>query len=95
MNLITLLNGATATGAGSKKHMVSRHKAIEITGITTATVVVYGSNSSTSTGIVALGSVTADGSIVNDQPWAYVWADITAYTSGTITVTLATPNAGA
>jgi len=95
MNITTLLNGVVATGAGAAFSMVSRHKAFQIDGITTATVVIYGANTSDQTKGISLGSVTADGSVVNDQPWAFVWADVTAWTAGTITITVATPNAGA
>jgi hypothetical protein len=84
----TLLNGVTATGAGTAvtpEHFRGDHENLNaiIRGITTATVAIEVSLDGTN--FVAITSQTADwAGKVADFP--YIRANVTAYTSGTITV---------
>lgn len=82
----TLLSAVTATGA-SRSTRVDQHKAsLVVTGITTATVHLEGSADNTNW--VSLGSVTADGVVTKDNAVPYLRANVTAYTSGTISAKL-------
>ena len=62
-------------------------KIFDISGITTATVHVDGSIDAVNW--FTLGNVTANGQIHNSQPWPYVRARISAWTTGTIVVKMA------
>lgn len=79
-----------ATGAavenGDSVEAFALNKLFLVEGITTATVHVDGSIDGTNW--YTLGNVTADGKIANTEPWKYVRARISAYTSGTITVNM-------
>jgi len=79
---IKLLNGATATGAG-EWFRLPLNKVFEVVGITTATVVIeYRTHEG---GVVrTLQSFTADDVKENNQALFECRANVTAYTSGTI-----------
>lgn len=62
-------------------------KIFEITGITTGTVHIDGSIDAVTW--ITLGNVTANGFIHNAQPWPYVRARISAWTTGTFVVNMA------
>lgn len=80
----TLLNAAAATGAGA----ASTFKALNITYqavVTgTATVEVQGSNDGTNW--VQIANFTASGASTKADAFKYVRANVTAYTSGAVTV---------
>jgi len=74
--------GAIEDGASTRTK--STKKVFQITGITTATVHVDGSADAANW--TTLGNVTANGKIANDEPWPFVRARISAWTTGTIVV---------
>lgn len=88
MNKRQLLTGATATGAGIATSLDSGRFSVQIAGITTATVKVQVSNDGSNWHDLA--TATADGIYSNADgcPYAYVRANVSAYTSGTINVIL-------
>ena len=81
---ITLLNAVVASGAGSS-FPVEFPATVVVSGITVATVAVEVSldNSVFKAYVAAL---TADGVVLITTPCKYIRANVTAYTSGTITV---------
>lgn len=81
-----LLSAVVATGAGPSYELPAASTVFQVAGITTATVVIQGSLDGTNW--VALNSFTADGGYALTSPWKYVRANVTAWTSGTITVTM-------
>ncbi len=83
VTMLTLPSGV-AIEDGTALAVFSLHKLFQITGITTATVHIDGSNDGTNW--VSLGNVTANGKIANSEAWKYVRARISAWTSGTIVV---------
>lgn len=81
----TLLNAVTATGASRAIGSDGGPLFMQVSGITTATVALQGSLDGTT--FVTIGSaLTADGMITLANAPKYVRANVTAYTSGTITV---------
>jgi hypothetical protein len=90
-----LLTAAAATGNGEWIQLAGDVPAtVQITGITTATVEVDGSNAvaqpANNTHGTSLGNVTADGIINVTNPVEWIKARVTAYTSGTINANLMT-----
>ena len=84
---VTLLDGATATGAGSAVGVLKLlHKTIQVYGTFTATVEVEGSADGTNW--FSLGSLTEAGKIAINDAWAFIRGNVTAYTSGTINAKL-------
>lgn len=86
MALATLLSGVTTTGASPSVRtdgLVPAH--VQISGITIGTVTVQGSVDGTSWAALAT-ALTADGMVTLDSPPPYVRANVTAFTSGSITV---------
>ena len=86
MALTTILNAVTATGASISVATDSNKPAfIQVSGLTIGTVAAQGSvdNSIWNTIDTAL---TANGLITITDPPPYIRANVTAYTSGTITV---------
>lgn len=81
-----LLDGVTATGFSDSQLMPAAKVTFQITGITTATVLLQGSHEGTDW--VTLATVTSDDGYVLTDPWKYIRANVSAYTSGTISVTL-------
>ena len=79
-----ILSDAVATGAGDSYPQPASNVTFQITGITTATVIIQGSLDGTVW--VQLGSVTANGSVSLIVPWLYVRANVTAWTAGTVNV---------
>jgi hypothetical protein len=81
---IKLLSGATSTGAGEWVR-VPREKVFEVSGITTATVLIqYRTHENGDP--LTLDTFTADGTSANDQTLYEVRANVTTYVSGTIDV---------
>lgn len=84
MRVVTLLDGAEATGAGEWVTL-PREKTITVEGISTATVdIEYRLNGDVTE--ATLHSFTADGSQANSDVLPQVRANVSAYTSGTISV---------
>lgn len=83
----TLLNAVAATGASASLSMNTTPQMAQVTGTFVATVHLEGSNDGTNW--VSIGNVTAAGSIANTAAWAYVRGNVTAYTSGTVTMVIA------
>ncbi len=83
----TLLNAVTATTDGAALESTCRKKVFAISGITTATVKIQGSMDNLTWHDI--DSKTANAIVSNDDPWPYVRAIVSAYTSGTITVKVA------
>jgi hypothetical protein len=86
MALATLLSGVAATGASQSIRtdgLVPAH--VQISGITVGTVAVQGSVDGSTWATVAT-ALTADGIVTLASPPPYIRANVTAFTSGTITV---------
>ena len=81
-----LLSGVVATGAGSKFSPNAERVLVQVAGITTATVKLEGSNDGTNW--EELRSSTADEAYTTDDPFMWLRGNVSAWTSGTITVTL-------
>jgi hypothetical protein len=82
----TLLDEAAATGASDAVELKTRSKTLQVFGTFVGTVHLEGSMDDTN--YQSLGNVTAAGKISNDEPWKYVRANVSAYTSGAITAIL-------
>lgn len=81
-----LLSGVTATGAGEWVK-APLNKMFEVDGITTATVKIqWRSSPNGAVNDMTDGTFTADGAKANSQATYQVRANVTAYTSGTISV---------
>ena len=86
MALKTLLSAVTATGASLAIGTDSNKPAfIQVSGITSATVVAQGSVDGTTWSTIGT-ALTADGMITISDPPPYIRANVTVYISGTITV---------
>jgi adenosine/AMP kinase len=81
---ITLLSEVEATGASSAIYPDGAPVTVVISGITTATVAVEGSVDGTN--FEAIESKTADACVIVNPSTKFIRANVTAYTSGTITV---------
>lgn len=86
MALVTLLSGVGATGASQPVRTDGLTPAhVQVSGITLGTVAVQGSVDGSVWATVAT-ALTADGIVTLSDPPPYVRANVTAFTSGTITV---------
>ena len=86
MALQTLLSAVTATGASLAIGTDSNKPAfIQVSGITSATVVAQGSVDGTTWSTIGT-ALTADGLITISDPPPYIRANVTVYVTGTITV---------
>ena len=86
MALATLLSGVSATGASFGIRTDGDKPAhVQVSGITIGTVAVQGSVDGTTWATVAT-ALTADGIVTLSSPTPYIRANVTAFTSGTITV---------
>lgn len=86
MAVATLFNASSSTGVSNHIRtdgLVPAH--IQISGITLGTVAVQGSVDGTTWATVA-AALTADGIVTLSSPPPYIRANITAFTSGSITV---------
>lgn len=82
-----LLDAVTVAGPGASVEMKSVKKTFHIIITATASVTVEVSNDNVS--FVAIQpAVTATNILSSDDPWKYVRANVTAYTSGTVTVVM-------
>jgi adenosine/AMP kinase len=81
---ITLLSAVEATGASSAIYPDGAPVTVVISGITTATVAIEGSVDGTN--FEAIESKTADACVIVNPSTKFIRANVTAYTSGTITV---------
>lgn len=79
-----LLDAVGATGAGTAVQNPGRHKLFQAVISGTATVDIEGSLDNVNW--VQLGQLTASGIVSDSDPWEYVRANVTAWTSGTVTV---------
>lgn len=82
---ITLLNAVTATGASIAVQPSGPVINMQVSGITTATVALQASVDGTTFFTVG-AALTADGLLTDTAGYKYYRANVTAYTSGTITV---------
>ena len=83
---VTLLSAVTATGASTAVQADAGQPAfLQVTGITTATVAFQGSLDGTTYATIGT-ALTADGIVTIANAPKYLRANVTAYTSGTITV---------
>ena len=86
MALKTLLSAVTTTGASLPIGTDSNKPAfIQVSGITSATVVAQGSVDGTTWSTIGT-ALTGDGMITISDPPPYIRANVTVYVSGTITV---------
>ena len=86
MALVTLLSGVATTGASQSIRTDGWTPAhIQISGITLGTVAVQGSVDGTTWATMGT-ALTADGIIALSDPPPYLRANVTAFTSGSITV---------
>ncbi len=90
--MITLIDGVSATTSNSGTNVLDvsgefqdKQMRFQVTISNTATVQIYVSNDNTNW--VSVSSKTSSG-VYENIVWPYVKADVTAYTSGTITCTL-------
>jgi len=83
----TLLNAVSQAGAGSTVQPDKTARVYQITITGTATVAIEASCDDSNW--VTLASVTASGGYESTAPWPYVRANVTSYTSGTVTVLMA------
>lgn len=82
----TLLNAVTATGSSLSVGTDSNRPAfIQVSGLTVGTVAAQGSLDNTNWATIGT-ALTANGIVTIDNPPPYIRANVTAYTSGTITV---------
>lgn len=84
--VMTLLNGVTSTGASDSQLMPAAKVTFQVTGITTATVLLQGSHDDTNW--VTLATATSDDGYVLTDPWKYIRVNVSVYTAGTITTTV-------
>ncbi len=82
----TLLSAVGATGAGTAVTCNVRDKIAQVFGTFVGTVHLEGSMDGTN--FITLGNLTVPGKIANSEPWKYVRGNVTAWTSGTITMLL-------
>ena len=81
----TLLNAVTASGASSAVQVDGGQPVfLQVSGITTATVALQGSLDGSTFATIGT-ALTADGIITIANAPKYIRANVTAYTSGTIT----------
>jgi hypothetical protein len=86
MAVTTLLSGVSATGASLSVGTDSDKPAfIQISGLTIGTVAAQGSVDNTNWATIGT-ALTANGIITIDSPPPFIRANVTAFTSGTITV---------
>lgn len=84
-----LLAAVQATGASDWiDARTMREKTLQVTGTFVGTVQFQGSNDGGTTAVSLGTDVTAAGKIVNSEAWALVRANVSAYTSGSITAVL-------
>jgi len=83
---IKLLDAITTTATGVAHKPGATRRTFQIEGITTATIIIEGSNDGTN--YVTLLTATADGGWESDAPWLWIRARCSAHTTGTITVTM-------
>lgn len=81
---IKLLDAVTATGAGASHKPVGAHRVFQVIGTFSGTVKIQGSMDDSNW--VDLVTTTATGGWEDTGPWRHVRANVTAYTSGSITV---------
>jgi predicted Fe-Mo cluster-binding NifX family protein len=89
------LSAVVATGASQPFQPGNSACSMQVKGITTATVQMQASNNGVdyvavgelTSGASGVAGLTADGMLTLDRPYKYVRANVTAWTSGTITVT--------
>jgi hypothetical protein len=82
----TLLDALEETGAGDAVEMSALNKVAQVFGTFVGTVHLEGSNDNINW--VSLGSLTAAGKIANTEPWRYIRGNVSAYTSGAISLIL-------
>ena len=82
----TLLDAVDATAAGDEIEISALNKVAQVFGTFVGTVHLQGSLDGTNW--VSLGNLTAAGKISNTEPWKYVRGNVTAYTSGNISMIL-------
>ena len=95
-NQIKVLNAVVATGASNPVSPGNDRVTMQVTGITVATVQLqasidgtnYVAVGTTTAGASGTAGLTADGCLTLDAAYKYVRANVTAWTSGTITVWL-------
>ena len=90
MALSTLLSAATSTGASVSVGTDSNKPAfIQVSGITSATVVAQGSVDNTTWATIG-SAITADGLITITNPPPFIRANVTVYVTGSITAKVST-----
>ena len=90
---MVLLDGVTAVTVGTWERTSSyTRSSVHVKGITTATVIINGSNTLTKPANadheIELSSLTADGLVSIDLPVKWMKVRVSAYTSGTISAWL-------
>ena len=84
---MSLLSAVTSTGAGDAIFPPATSVSFQYAGITTATVKIQCTNDGTNWH--DLDTVVANGVYTFTSPYYQIRANVTAYTAGTITVTMA------
>lgn len=89
MSSSTLMAAKAATGAGASTpvRMIRDKRTFQVTIIGTATVAIEGSNDGNNW-VTLQSGVTSSSGFEDDAPWNYVRANVTSYTSGTVTVVM-------
>ena len=83
-NLPPLLKAVVATGAGDAVRPIGKDRAIQVDGITTATVLIQVSEDNSNWHTVL--TITADGHYQLESSSRYMRANVSVWTAGTITV---------
>lgn len=89
MSASTLMAAQTATGAGASVAVraIRDKRTFQVSISGTATVALQGSNDNTNW-VTLQGGITASGGFEDDAPWNFMRANVTAYSSGSVTVVM-------
>lgn len=90
MPTVTLLNAVAATGAGPAQRCGVGKRTLQCTISGTATCAIQVSNDNSTW--VTLQSPTSTTAYEMDAPWEYIRGNVTAYTSGTVTLIMGVEN---
>jgi len=86
----TMLNSVSATGAGAAFSSSELTRAFQVVITDTATCVLEASMFEDFSTVVTLRTSTASEGYSTLEPWPYMRGNVTAYTSGTVTLVMAT-----
>lgn len=89
MSSSTLIAAKTSTGAGTATpvRMIRDKRTFQVTVTGVAVVAIEGSNDGNNW-ITLQAGITSSAGFEDDAPWNYVRANVTSYTSGSVTVVM-------